>query len=71
MADTNNGPWWMLGKGAAKKAGKEIAESKDKTDKAIKAQTEGPDTSPPAKEDPSKGKDAGELGKKWSDTFQF
>ena len=70
MADTNNGPWWMLGKGAAKKAGKEMVESKDKTDKAIKAQS-GDDTPEPPKEDPKKGVNKGELGKSWNDSFHF
>ena len=71
MADTNNGPWWMLGHGGAKKAGKEMLESKDKTDKAIKAQTGEDDTPPPPKQDPAKGIDKGELGKKYSDSFHF
>lgn len=53
----------MLGFGSAKKAGKELAERKGKVDKAIEEQT-GDDTY-------TKGKDAGEIGKKYEDTFRF
>ena len=52
----------MLGFGAAKKAGKEIAGRKSKLDAAIEEQTEG-------KPSPDKGVDKGELGKPWKDNF--
>lgn len=55
----------MLGMGAAKKAGKELAEREAKIDKAVMESVD------PVKPDPNKGKDAGELGKKWNDTFHF
>jgi len=53
----------MLGFGAAKKAGKELEERKGKVDKAIAEQT-GDDSY-------VKGKDAGEIGKKYEDAFRF
>jgi hypothetical protein len=54
----------ILGFGAAKKAGKDLTDRKGKVDKAIEEQTGD-------KDEYVKGKDAGELGKKYEDHFRF
>ena len=51
--------------GGARKAADNINKAPAKMDAEVKKQT-GED-----KKDDSKGKDAGELGKKWDDTFHF
>ena len=52
----------MLGIGMAKKAGKELSSRTSKIDSAVEEATSG-------KPSADKGKDAGEMGKSWSDTF--
>jgi len=52
----------MLGMGMAKKAGKELSTRTSKIDSAI-------DEATSDKPSGSKGRDAGEMGKSWSDTF--
>lgn len=54
----------LLGKGAARKAGEELKGRESRLDKAIEK-----DSAPDP--DPSKGRDAGELGKPWKETFRF
>jgi hypothetical protein len=51
-----------IGLGSVKKAGKDMKSVPNKVDKAV---------DDAMADDPKKGKDAGELGKKWDDNFKF
>lgn len=66
-----HGFMWHFLHGGARKAAQDTINSQKKMDKAVNDLDDEPPKPQPAADTQSQGKYAGELGKKWKDTFHF